>query len=89
MPEEAGPGDPPWPGVDKEYIPLYNYNEIKLLLHVAKILEIDVSKDKSNGEYSAKKMRRTISHHMNTDGFPAQKLDRLINKGRKNERPLT
>jgi hypothetical protein len=84
MPEETA-----GPGVDKEYIPLYNYNEIKLLLHVAKILEIDVSKDKSNGEYSAKKMRRTISHHMNTDGFPAQKLDRLINKGRKNERPLT
>lgn len=56
------------------------YNQVDMLLDICRMLEIDVTNATAKGAYSVKKLRRLISAHLNSQNFPEEKIQRLLNK---------
>jgi len=56
------------------------YNQVDMLLDISRMLEIDVTNATAKGAYSVKKLRRLISARLNSQNFPEEKIQRLLNK---------
>jgi hypothetical protein len=56
------------------------YNQVDMLLDISRMLEIDVTDATAKGAYSVKKLRRLISARLNSQSFPEEKIQRLLNK---------
>lgn len=56
------------------------YNQVDMLLDISRMLDIDVTNATAKGAYSVKKLRRLISARLNSQNFPEEKIQRLLNK---------
>jgi len=56
------------------------YNQVDMLLEISRMLDIDVTNATAKGAYSVKKLRRLISARLNSQNFPEEKIQRLLNK---------
>ena len=56
------------------------YNQVDMLLDISRMLDIDVTDATAKGAYSVKKLRRLISARLNSQDFPEEKIQRLLNK---------
>jgi hypothetical protein len=56
------------------------YNHMNMLLIIARALNIDLDQCKSKGEYSAKKLRRSIEQSVHPQTLTEQMITKLINQ---------
>jgi hypothetical protein len=70
--------------VDKSTTDLYNELDLDMLIELAKVLNVDVSQDKTKHEFNIKKVRRTISAHIEAVDYSDDYLRKLFNQ-RKNK----
>jgi len=79
--------DPPDSGPEVVDIPikqLYNELNLAMLIELSKVLNVDISEDKTKREFNLKKVRRTISTHIESANYPEEHLRHLF-KQRKNK----
>lgn len=70
--------------VDKPLTDLYNELDLDMLIEVARVLNVDISQDKTKREFNIKKVRRTISAYLESQKYPEEYLRPLFNQ-RKNK----
>jgi len=69
--------------VDKPIKELYNELDLDMLIDLARVLNVDISQDKTKHEFNIKKVRRTISTYLESSGHSDDHLRKLFNQ-RKN-----
>jgi hypothetical protein len=70
--------------VDKSLTDLYNELDLDMLIELARVLNVDISQDKTKREFNIKKVRRTISAYLESQKYPEEYLRTLFNQ-RKNK----
>jgi len=70
--------------IDKPVQDLYNELDLDMLIELAKILNVDISADKTKREFNIKKVRRSISTYLECMNYPEEYLRPLFNQ-RKNK----
>jgi SAM-dependent methyltransferase len=70
--------------VDKSTKELYNELDLDMLIELARVLNIDISQDKTKREFNIKKVRRTIEAHLELENYSEDHLRQLFNQ-RKNK----
>jgi SAM-dependent methyltransferase len=70
--------------IDKSLIDLYNELNLDMLIELARVLNVDISQDKTKREFNIKKVRRTISAYLESQKYPEEYLRTLFNQ-RKNK----
>jgi hypothetical protein len=70
--------------VDKSLIDLYNELNLDMLIELARVLNVDISQDKTKREFNIKKVRRTISAYLDSQKYSEEYLRPLFNQ-RKNK----
>jgi SAM-dependent methyltransferase len=64
--------------VDKPVKELYNAMDLGQLIKLADFLKVDISQDKTKHEFNIKKVRNTISTHLETENYPEGTLRELF-----------
>jgi SAM-dependent methyltransferase len=57
---------------------LFNELDLDKLIHLAEILNVDISQDKTKREFNIKKVRRTIAAHLESTNYSKKHLRRLF-----------
>jgi len=70
--------------IDKSLTYLYNELDLDMLIELAKILNVDISQDKTKREFNIKKVRRTICAYLDSQKYSEEYLRPLFNQ-RKNK----
>lgn len=70
--------------VDKSLTDLYNELDLDMLIELARVLNVDISQDKTKREFNIKKVRRTISAYLESQKYSEEYLRPLFNQ-RKNK----
>jgi hypothetical protein len=70
--------------IDKSLIDLYNELDLTMLIELARVLNVDISQDKTKHEFNIKKVRRTISAYLESQKYSEEYLRPLFNQ-RKNK----
>jgi SAM-dependent methyltransferase len=70
--------------IDKSLTDLYNELDLDMLIELAKILNVDISQDKTKREFNIKKVRRTICAYLDSQKYSEEYLRPLFNQ-RKNK----
>ena len=70
--------------VDKSLIDLYNELDLDMLIELARVLNVDISQDKTKREFNIKKVRRTMSAYLESQKYSEDYLRPLFNQ-RKNK----
>ena len=70
--------------VDKSLTDLYNELDLDMLIELARVLNVDISQDKTKRDFNIKKVRRTISAYLESQKYPEEYLRPLFNQ-RKNK----
>lgn len=70
--------------VDKSLTDLYNELDLDMLIELARVLNVDISQDKTKREFNIKKVRRTISAYLESQTYSEKYLRPLFNQ-RKNK----
>ena len=65
--------------VDKPVKELYNAMDLDQLIKLADSLKVDISQDKTKHEFNIKKVRNTISAHLEAVNYPEEILRKLFN----------
>jgi len=64
--------------VDKSITELYNELDLDMLIKLARVLDVDISEAKTKHEFNIKKVRRTISAHLETENYSEDTLRQLF-----------
>jgi SAM-dependent methyltransferase len=64
--------------VDKSVKELYNELDLDMLIELARVLNVDISEDKTKREFNIKKVRRTISAHLESENYAEDHLRQLF-----------
>jgi SAM-dependent methyltransferase len=64
--------------VDKPLKDLYNEMNLDMLIDLAEFLNVDISQAKTKREFNIKKVRNTISEHLETENYPEETLRELF-----------
>jgi hypothetical protein len=64
--------------IDKPVQDLYNELDLDMLIELAKILNVDISADKTKREFNIKKVRRSISTYLERMNYPEDVLRQLF-----------
>lgn len=56
------------------------YTEVSLLIEIATMLGLDLNMSLSKGQPHPKKLRKMIATHFNSEKFPVEKINRLLEK---------
>ena len=70
--------------VDNSTQDLYNELDLTMLIELAGVLNVDISEAKTKREFNIKKVRRTISAHIDSENYSEEYLRQLFNQ-RKNK----
>jgi SAM-dependent methyltransferase len=70
--------------IDKSLTALYNELDLDMLVELARVLNVDISEDKTKREFNIKKVRRTISTYLESQKYSEEYLRPLFNQ-RKNK----
>jgi hypothetical protein len=70
--------------VDKSLTDLYNELDLDMLIELARVLNVDISQDKTKHDFNIKKVRRTISAYLESQKYSEEYLRPLFNQ-RKNK----
>ena len=70
--------------IDKSLTDLYNELDLDMLIELARVLNVDISQDKTKREFNIKKVRRTISTYLESQKYSEEYLRPLFNQ-RKNK----
>ena len=70
--------------VDKSLPDLYNELDLDMLIELARVLNVDISQDKTKHDFNIKKVRRTISAYLELKKYSEEYLRPLFNQ-RKNK----
>ena len=70
--------------VDKSLTDLYNELDLDMLIELARVLNVDISQDKTKHEFNIKKVRRTISAYLESQKYSEEYIRPLLNQ-RKNK----
>ena len=70
--------------VDKSLTDLYNELDLDMLIELARVLNVDISQDKTKHDFNIKKVRRTISAYLELKKYSEEYLRPLFNQ-RKNK----
>jgi len=70
--------------VDKPLTDLYNELDLDMLIELARVLNVDISQDKTKHDFNIKKVRRTISAYLESKKYSEEYLRPLFNQ-RKNK----
>lgn len=70
--------------VDKSTKELYNELDLDMLIELARVLNVDISQDKTKHDFNIKKVRRTISAYLESQKYSEEYLRPLFNQ-RKNK----
>jgi SAM-dependent methyltransferase len=60
--------------VDKSLTDLYNELNLDMLIELSRVLNVDISQDKTKHEFNIKKVRRTISAYLESHKYPEATL---------------
>jgi hypothetical protein len=60
--------------VDKSLTDLYNELDLDMLIELARVLNVDISQDKTKHDFNIKKVRRTISAHLESENYAEDTL---------------
>jgi SAM-dependent methyltransferase len=64
--------------VDKSIKELYNELDLDMLIELARVLNVDISEDKTKREFNIKKVRRTISAYVESKNYSEDYLRQLF-----------
>jgi SAM-dependent methyltransferase len=64
--------------VDKSIKELYNELDLDMLIELARVLNVDISEDKTKREFNIKKVRRTISAYVESKNYSEDHLRQLF-----------
>jgi hypothetical protein len=64
--------------VDKSTQDLYNELDLDMLIELARVLNVDISEDKTKREFNIKKVRRTISAYVEAKNYSEEYLRQLF-----------
>jgi len=70
--------------VDKSLTDLYNELDLDMLIELARVLNVDISQDKTKHDFNIKKVRRTISAYLESQKYSEEYIRPLLNQ-RKNK----
>jgi hypothetical protein len=70
--------------IDKSLTDLYNELDLDMLIELARVLNVDISQDKTKHDFNIKKVRRTISAYLELKKYSEEYLRPLFNQ-RKNK----
>ena len=66
--------------IDKSTKELYNELDLDMLIELAHVLNVDISEAKTKREFNIKKVRRTISEHLESANYSEEHLRQLFKK---------